>query len=84
MGHTYWGRICGFASSDGETMRALLTIAAISCMPVLDASGYAAKLEQCNRESRSLCESIVCENRVRLAAGREERRIPSHCSGQHE
>ncbi len=50
----------------------------VSCIAV-DASKYAANLEKCNREAKTLCESIACENVYREAEQRKPRTTPAHC-----
>jgi hypothetical protein len=40
---------------------------------------YATTLEECNRTSKTLCESIACENHARAANGRGARPVPTSC-----
>ncbi len=58
----------------------LLAVAA--CFPnetALEGGKYATRLEECNRQSATLCESIKCENEWRGRAGRFPREVPAYC-----
>jgi hypothetical protein len=60
----------------------VLAIFMVRCFPSetsLQGGKYAARLEECNRNARDLCESIACENDWRANAGRFPRAVPTHC-----
>lgn len=50
--------------------------------PVLAGGKYTFNLEECNRQAKTLCESISCENDWRAMAGRTPREVPQHCKLQ--
>jgi len=47
--------------------------------PILAGGKYTFNLEECNRQAKTLCESIACENDWRAMAGRMPRDLPLHC-----
>lgn len=51
----------------------------LGCTPAADAAAYESELLDCNAESKSLCESVMCENRFRAARGRPLRSIIGIC-----
>ena len=71
-----WGLVGGIVTT---VVCAML----LNCGPSADtlAAGgkFSVNLEECNRTSKTLCESIACENIFRAQAGRAPRAVPAHC-----
>lgn len=53
---------------------------AVCCAASMSAAKYTANLEECNRNAKSVCESIACENLYRAAEKRQPRIVPVHCT----
>lgn len=65
----------------GGTLAVIVTSACFPSETSLEGGKYAGKLEECNRQGKTLCESIACENQERARAGRFPRDVPKHCTG---
>lgn len=76
-----WGRVIGgVCFIIGIALLMMLALSLWGCTPgVAKPAAYGVEIQACTDLSHTLCESILCENKVRASYGRPPREAPKEC-----